>query len=159
MSSSAPLPNQRKRGRPSKDKEASDGESEASDNEGKAIFPLARIKKVMRLDPVSSKIMFSSEAPSMMAKAAELFVRDITEKAWEQTQEAGRRTLQRIDVSAAVLASEKFDFLVDFLPAEDLSLVGKVMPVVNGSSDGATSSSSSSSASSVPPSSSGLSVR
>lgn len=117
-------PQPKKRGRPAKSaKDAeSDAESDGSDNDGKhPCFPLARVKKVMRLDPLTNRTMLSQDAPLVMAKVAELFTKDITDKAWAQTKAAGRRTLQRADISAAALSNEKFDFLVDLLPYEDLA--------------------------------------
>lgn len=56
----------------------------------------------------------------MIAKAAELFVGEISRQAWQQAHAAGRRTLQQVDVSATVLTDERFDFLFDLLPSEDM---------------------------------------
>ena len=38
--------------------------------------------------------MISAEAPTVVAKAVEIFVRELTLRAWEHTEECKRRTLQ-----------------------------------------------------------------
>ena len=56
-------------------------------------LPLARIKRIMKLeDEVQSQLdgrknmMVSSEAPVVFAKACELFIREITTRAWTCTE-------------------------------------------------------------------------
>ncbi|KAH8098574.1 hypothetical protein JL720_1531 [Aureococcus anophagefferens] len=56
-------------------------------------LPLARIKRIMKLeDEVQSQLdgrknmMVSSEAPVVFAKACELFIREITTRAWTCTR-------------------------------------------------------------------------
>ena len=88
-------------------------------------LPVARVKKVMRLDPmlVASSThcaMLANEAPVVMAKAAEMFIKMLAGDAWSITESGARRTLQRSDVTAACLRSEVFDFLVDLLPPGDV---------------------------------------
>jgi nuclear transcription factor Y gamma len=77
-------------------------------------LPLARIKKIMKSD--EDVRMISAEAPVLFAKACELFVLELTLRAWAAAEEARRRTLQRSDVAAAVHRTEVFDFLVDVVP-------------------------------------------
>jgi len=55
-------------------------------------LPLARIKKIMKLDEEVK--MISAEAPIIFAKAAELFIQEVTIRAWLHTEENKRRTLQ-----------------------------------------------------------------
>ena len=78
-------------------------------------FPLARIKKIMRMDeevkvnyvvlpsiPYMSSVttaslagqMISSEVPLMLSKAVEIFVTELTLRAWLHTEESKRRTVQ-----------------------------------------------------------------
>lgn len=38
--------------------------------------------------------MIGSEAPVIVAKACEIFIRELTLRAWEHTEESKRRTLQ-----------------------------------------------------------------
>eukprot|EP00634_Sargassococcus_sp_CCMP2135_P006244 CAMPEP_0198658060 /NCGR_PEP_ID=MMETSP1467-20131203/21983_1 /TAXON_ID=1462469 /ORGANISM="unid. sp., Strain CCMP2135" /LENGTH=230 /DNA_ID=CAMNT_0044394307 /DNA_START=18 /DNA_END=710 /DNA_ORIENTATION=+ len=88
-------------------------------------LPLARIKKIMKIeDEVECQLggrrcMVSSEAPVLFAKACEIFVLELTERAWAVTQENKRRTLQRSDVCAAVSRSDMYDFLIDVVPRDE----------------------------------------
>jgi nuclear transcription factor Y gamma len=62
------------------------------------------------------KFMISGEAPVLMSKACELFIKDLTHRAWSHTERNRRRTLQRQDLHAAVGESEVYDFLIDIVP-------------------------------------------
>ncbi|ORZ13839.1 histone-fold-containing protein [Lobosporangium transversale] len=80
-------------------------------------LPLARIKKVMKSDPDVK--MISAEAPILFSKACEIFICEITRRAWLHAEENKRRTLQRSDVASAVSRSDQFDFLIDIVPREE----------------------------------------
>ncbi|PIA14157.1 histone-fold-containing protein, partial [Coemansia reversa NRRL 1564] len=80
------------------------------------LLPLARIKKVMKSDPDVKVQMISAEAPILFSKACEIFITEITQRAWMNAEENKRRTLQRQDVSFAAQRSEMFDFLIDVVP-------------------------------------------
>ena len=75
-------------------------------------LPLARIKKIMKSD--EDVRMISSEAPVLFAKACELFILELTHRAWAFSEVNKRRTLQQNDVTAAILGHENqvFEFLV-----------------------------------------------
>ncbi|KAJ2715023.1 hypothetical protein H4R19_001427 [Coemansia spiralis] len=83
------------------------------------LLPLARIKKVMKSDPDVKVQMISAEAPILFSKACEIFITEITQRAWMNAEENKRRTLQRQDVSFAAQRSEMFDFLIDVVPREE----------------------------------------
>ncbi|KAG7252182.1 hypothetical protein CRUP_024550, partial [Coryphaenoides rupestris] len=55
-------------------------------------LPLARIKKIMKLD--EDVKMISAEAPVLFAKAAQIFITELTLRAWIHTEDNKRRTLQ-----------------------------------------------------------------
>ncbi|XP_021344829.1 nuclear transcription factor Y subunit gamma-like, partial [Mizuhopecten yessoensis] len=55
-------------------------------------LPLARIKKIMKLD--EDVKMISAEAPVLFAKAAEIFISELSLRAWIHTEDNKRRTLQ-----------------------------------------------------------------
>ena len=74
-------------------------------------LPLARIKKVMKMD--ENVKMISGEVPLIFAKAAELFILELTLRSWVHTEENRRRTLQRNDVAHAVTEHDMFDFLME----------------------------------------------
>lgn len=64
--------------------------------------------------------MISAEAPIIFAKAAEIFIQEVTIRAWLHTEENKRRTLQRNDVALAVSKYDQFDFLIDIVPREEI---------------------------------------
>ncbi|PGH14424.1 transcriptional activator HAP5 [Helicocarpus griseus UAMH5409] len=90
-----------------------------SDNHDYKIhqLPLARIKKVMKADPEVK--MISAEAPIMFAKGCDIFITELTMRAWIHAEDNKRRTLQRSDIAAALSKSDMFDFLIDIVPREE----------------------------------------
>ena len=49
----------------------------------------------------------------MFAKACELFILELTLRAWCYSEQSKRKTLQREDVVTAIHKTENFDFLVE----------------------------------------------
>lgn len=86
-------------------------------------LPLARIKKVMKADPEVK--MISAEAPILFAKGCDIFITELTMRAWIHAEENKRRTLQRSDIASALGKSDMFDFLIDIVPREDAGGHGK----------------------------------
>lgn len=82
------------------------------------VLPLARIKKIMKLD--EDVKMISAEAPLLFAKAAEIFIHELTLRSWIHTEDNKRRTLQRNDIAMAITKFDQFDFLIDIVPREDI---------------------------------------
>jgi histone H3/H4 len=74
--------------------------------------PLARIKKIMKLNP--NVCLIGSEVPVVLVKACELFMRDLTMRTWTETEERKRKTLGLGDLETACRRDEVFDFLIDF---------------------------------------------
>jgi nuclear transcription factor Y gamma len=72
-------------------------------------LPLARIKRIMKSD--EDVRMISAEAPVLFAKACELFILDLSIRAWGAAEKTKRRTLQKEDVEAAINNTDIFDFL------------------------------------------------
>ncbi|KAG5440200.1 hypothetical protein PCANB_001769 [Pneumocystis canis] len=81
-------------------------------------IPLARIKKVMKTD--ENVKMISTEAPILFAKSCDIFITELTLRAWIHAQEDKRRTLQKSDIANAISKSDMFDFLLDIISKEDL---------------------------------------
>ncbi|XP_078443738.1 nuclear transcription factor Y subunit C-6-like [Wolffia australiana] len=81
-------------------------------------LPLARIKKIMKAD--EDVRMIAAEAPVVFARACEMFILELTHRAWAHAEENKRRTLQKNDVGAAITRTDIFDFLVDIVPREDV---------------------------------------
>lgn len=89
-------------------------------------LPLARIKKIMKSD--DEVRMISAEVPILFSKACELFILDLTMRAWSHTSDTNRRTLQRSDVADAIMEGEGMDFLVDIVPREEDAHAGPLIP-------------------------------
>lgn len=86
-------------------------------------LPLARIKKVMKADPEVK--MISAEAPILFAKGCDIFITELTMRAWIHAEENKRRTLQRSDIASALSKSDMFDFLIDIVPREEAAAHAK----------------------------------
>ena len=80
-------------------------------------LPLARIKKVMKTD--EDVRMISAEAPILFAKGCDVFITELTMRAWIHAEENKRRTLQKSDIAAALTKSDMFDFLIDIVPRDE----------------------------------------
>ncbi|KAH8105447.1 histone-fold-containing protein [Cristinia sonorae] len=80
-------------------------------------LPLARIKKVMKSDPDVK--MIAADAPILFCKACEIFIAEITARAFIIADSNKRRTLSRADIAKAISKSDQFDFLIDILPREE----------------------------------------
>ena len=77
------------------------------------VLPLARIKKIMKLDEEVK--MISAETPLLISKACELFIIELAYRGWAHTLEANRRTLQRNDIAQAISNNDFYDFLLDIV--------------------------------------------
>ncbi|CEP14609.1 hypothetical protein [Parasitella parasitica] len=75
-------------------------------------LPLARIKKVMKTDQ-------EVKAPVLFAKGCEIFITELTKRAWVHAEENKRRTLQRSDIATAISKTDMCDFLIDIVPREE----------------------------------------
>lgn len=80
-------------------------------------LPLARIKKVMKNDPEVK--MISADAPILFSKACEIFISEVTARAYLVAEQHKRRTLAKADVARALSKSDQFDFLIDIVPREE----------------------------------------
>lgn len=63
--------------------------------------------------------MISAEAPILFAKGCDIFITELTMRAWIHAEENKRRTLQRSDIASALSKSDMFDFLIDIVPREE----------------------------------------
>lgn len=79
-------------------------------------LPFARIRRVMKTD--EDVKMISAEAPIIFAKACEVFITELTMRAWCVAEKHKRRTLQKADIAEALQKSDMFDFLIDIVPRE-----------------------------------------
>ncbi|KAL9099873.1 MAG: hypothetical protein Q9163_004679 [Psora crenata] len=111
-------------------------------------LPLARIKKVMKADPDVK--MISAEAPILFAKGCDIFITELTMRAWIHAEENKRRTLQRSDIASALAKSDMFDFLIDIVPREEAASHGKRSQGGQGAANASTAQASASMAGQMP---------
>ena len=57
--------------------------------------------------------MISAEAPVLFAKACEMFILELTLRAWGNSEKCKRKTLQKEDIDSAIKNTDIFDFLVN----------------------------------------------
>ncbi len=60
--------------------------------------------------------MVSQEAVAIFARACELFILDLTKRSFSHAEANRRKTILQSDITASVLDSGKFDFLIDIVP-------------------------------------------
>ncbi|KAH9984199.1 histone-fold-containing protein [Russula vinacea] len=89
-------------------------------------LPLARIKKVMKSDPDVK--MIAADAPILFCKACEIFIAEITARAFIVADSNKRRTLSRADIAKALSKSDQFDFLIDIVPRDEPFVPGVTGP-------------------------------
>lgn len=80
-------------------------------------FPLAKIKKIMKLEP--DVHMVTGEAPIVLSKACEMLISDLTMRSWLHTVESSRQKILRSDISVAVSRSNNFGFLSEVVPRDE----------------------------------------
>jgi len=97
-------------------RQISTAENEAPDFRHPPL-PLARIKKVMKSDPDVK--MIAADAPILFCKACEIFIAEITARAFIVADTDKRRTLSRSDIAKAIGKSDQFDFLIDIVPRDE----------------------------------------
>ncbi|KAI5191615.1 nuclear transcription factor Y, gamma [Nematocida minor] len=77
-------------------------------------LPLARIKRLMKVEQEVSKV--ASEVPLLFSRITEIFIEELTLRAWQYTEKGKRRILQRSDICSAAKSSDIFDFLIYLMP-------------------------------------------
>eukprot|EP01133_Synstelium_polycarpum_P006620 gene6620-7695_t len=82
-----------------------------------SLLPIVRVKKIMKLDEMVK--MISCDAPIILSKAIEMFISELSTRAWILADDGRRKTLQRSDVFSAIAHCPTYDFLVDIGPRED----------------------------------------
>lgn len=63
--------------------------------------------------------MVSAHSTVLLAKAIEMFILELTRRAWMQSEQEKRRTLKRCDIARAIRNEELFDFLSDIVPLQN----------------------------------------
>ena len=60
--------------------------------------------------------MIANEVPFVMAMAVDMFIKDITTRAWIHTDSNRRKTIHKSDIIHATSDTEMYDFLIDVIP-------------------------------------------
>ena len=71
------------------------------------------------LSPLTSSQMIAADAPFLLCKACEIFIAEMTARAFIVADSNKRRTLARADIAKALTKSDQFDFLIDIVPREE----------------------------------------
>jgi len=74
-------------------------------------LPLARIKKIMKLDEGVKSQMISGEVPILFAKAIEMFIEELTLRAWYFTEDSKRKILQVCTFTCVEYTAQMFHCL------------------------------------------------
>jgi hypothetical protein len=98
----------------------------------------------MKADPEVK--MISAEAPILFAKGCDIFITELTMRAWIHAEDNKRRTLQRSDIAAALAKSDMFDFLIDIVPREEATSHAKRSSQAGGAAGSAAAAGASGSA-------------
>ncbi|CAL5097891.1 unnamed protein product [Urochloa decumbens] len=91
-------------------------EIEAIEDFRKHPIPMRRLKKVVNAK--KGKIMMRTDSPSFLAKACELFVQELTFRAWMCANSHGRRIILGSDIAEAVASIKTYGFLNNVLRSE-----------------------------------------
>ncbi|XP_047263248.1 nuclear transcription factor Y subunit C-3 isoform X17 [Capsicum annuum] len=88
-----------------------------SDLKRKHELPISRIRRAMKSNDQVK--MVSAHSTVLLAKAIEMFILELTRRAWMQSEQEKRRTLKRCDIARAIRNEELFDFLSDIVPLQN----------------------------------------
>lgn len=93
-----------------------DKQMEEAKEATKPILPVPRVKRIMKANKDVKRV--SSDAPVLLAKACEMFISDLTLRAWKNTEANERKLLQTTNIAAAISETEAYNFLANTLPIQ-----------------------------------------
>lgn len=79
----------------------------------KTKFPVARIKKIMRLDEEVGKV--AQVTPVLISKALECFLQALLDSAQEEARRLESKKVTRLHLKHVIEQEDQFDFLRDFV--------------------------------------------
>ena len=79
-------------------------------------LPLARIKRLMKVE--EDVRMVASEVPVMFSLVTDVFISELTTRAWINTQESKRRIMQKMDIVGGINSTPMYDFLISIIPQQ-----------------------------------------
>ena len=77
---------------------------------GDMMLPVARIRKLMKVEEDVKNIAL--EVPFLYAKITEVFVEELTIRAWKVTKGNRRCIIQYVDLYEAIKSADIYDFLL-----------------------------------------------
>ena len=84
-------------------------------NVKKCKLPLARIKRLMKVE--EDVKMVAAEVPALFSFVTEIFVQELSFRAWMCTEDGIRKILQTSDIGFAIKTSSMYDFLTYIVPS------------------------------------------
>jgi nuclear transcription factor Y gamma len=90
-------------------------EIEAIEDFGEHTIPVTYVKKVICAE--KGKMMITSDTPTFLTKACEIFVQELSVHAWVCASSHNRSTILDSDIAEAIAFIESYDFLNDVLCA------------------------------------------
>ncbi|KAI9168434.1 hypothetical protein H9P43_007806 [Blastocladiella emersonii ATCC 22665] len=96
----------------------------------KTKFPVARIKKIMQLDEDVGKVAQST--PVLISKALELFMQTLLDESVGVAAAHHARKLHPGHMKAAIMATDKFDFLRDIASKVEDAPPASAAPLADG---------------------------
>lgn len=94
-----------------------------SDPKRKHELPISRIKRAMKSNDQVQ--MVSTHSTLLLSKAIEMFIRELTVRAWMQADQVKRQTLKHDDFARAIRDEELFKFLSDIVPLQTHKVGGE----------------------------------
>ncbi|KAL3346215.1 hypothetical protein AABB24_024911 [Solanum stoloniferum] len=91
-----------------------------ADPKRKPEMPISRIRRAMKSNDHVK--MVSAHSTVLLSKAIEMFIMELTLRAWMQADQGKCRTLKRYDFARAIRDEEVFDFLSDIVPRQTYKL-------------------------------------
>lgn len=82
-------------------------------------LPLARIKRLMKVE--EDVKMVAAEVPALFSFVTEIFVQELSFRAWMCTEDGIRKILQTSDIGFAIKTSSMYDFLTYIVPTNSYS--------------------------------------
>lgn len=76
--------------------------------------------------------MIASDAPVLFCKACEIFIQEITCRAFLVADAHKRRTISKADIAKALAKSDHFDFLIDVVPRDEAERAKTQRAINNG---------------------------
>ena len=92
---------------------------EKSYNPTASTIPPNMVRRIMRRECQFGSM--SSEVPFLLAKLVEAFMREITMRSWFYAKLKRNKNLLPADISLGVASSDKFDFLADVVPFQEIT--------------------------------------